>query len=123
MYLDAVRNITNETNVNTAAKPVETLDKKAVYEHWRDWQPSQISHHLKLCCEIAREWITATDFSALNGDGALTGPVARGDAGTVSAHLGELTDLPQDIRPAYLAQARATALRAARSGRLRADRR
>lgn len=71
---------------------------------------------------VLRPLLQASLDNALSsGDGALTGPVARGDAGTVSAHLGELTDLPQDIRPAYLAQARATALRAARSGRLRAD--
>ena len=74
MYLDAVRNISPDTNLNAAAKPAETSDKKTVFEHWKNWHPSQISHHLKLCCEIAREWITATDFSALNGDCVLTGP-------------------------------------------------
>lgn len=61
------------------------------------------------------------DNALASGDAALTGPVARGDAGTVAAHLDELADLPQDIRPAYRAQARATALRATRAGRLRAD--
>ena len=71
---------------------------------------------------VLRPLLQASLDNALSsGDGALTGPVARGDAGTVAAHLAELADLPQDIRPAYRAQARATALRAARSGRLRAD--
>ena len=71
---------------------------------------------------VLRPLLQASLDNALSsGDGALTGPVARGDAGTVTAHLDELADLPQDIRPAYLAQARATALRAARSGRLRRD--
>ena len=71
---------------------------------------------------VLRPLLQASLDNALSsGDGALTGPVARGDAGTVTAHLDELVDLPQDIRPAYLAQARATALRAARSGRLRRD--
>lgn len=71
---------------------------------------------------VLRPLLQASLDNALSsGDGALTGPVARGDAGTVAAHLQELTDLPADVRPAYLAQARATALRAARSGRLRAD--
>ncbi len=74
MYLDAVRNITIETNLNTTTKVVETSERKAVFDHWKKWQPSQISHHFKLCCEIAREWITATDFSALSGDALLTGP-------------------------------------------------
>ena len=52
------------------------------------------------------------------GDGALTGPVARGDAGTVAAHLAQLTDQTPDIRPTYVALARATAERALASGRL-----
>ena len=71
---------------------------------------------------VLRPLLQASLDNALSsGDGALTGPVARGDAGTVTAHLDELVDLPQDIRSAYLAQARATALRAARTGRLRRD--
>jgi predicted short-subunit dehydrogenase-like oxidoreductase (DUF2520 family) len=61
------------------------------------------------------------DNALASGDAALTGPVARGDAGTVAAHLTELADLPDDVAAAYRAQARATALRAERSGRLRAD--
>ena len=61
------------------------------------------------------------DNALAGGDAALTGPVARGDAGTVTAHLSELADLPEDIRPAYHAQARATARRAVRSGRLRGE--
>ena len=52
------------------------------------------------------------------GDAALTGPVARGDAGTVRAHLDAL---PADVRPAYVAMARLTADRALASGRLDAD--
>jgi hypothetical protein len=74
MYLDAVRNTSINTNLNEAAKAVKVLDKNAVFETWKDWHPSHISHHGKLCCEIAREWITATDFSALNGDCKFTGP-------------------------------------------------
>lgn len=59
------------------------------------------------------------DNALASGDAALTGPVARGDAGTVAAHLDELADLPDDVRATYLALARATARRAQRSGRLR----
>ena len=54
------------------------------------------------------------------GDAALTGPVARGDAGTVAGHVAMLRTVAPDIRPTYLALARATAQRALRSGRLRA---
>lgn len=75
MYLDAVNGTLMETSITTgAAKAVPLSGKKPVYETWKNWHPSQISHHGALCCEIAREWITATDFSELNGDGLLTGP-------------------------------------------------
>ncbi|MGO4598950.1 Rossmann-like and DUF2520 domain-containing protein [Terrabacter sp. 2RAF25] len=53
------------------------------------------------------------------GDAALTGPVARGDAGTVAGHVAMLRKVAPDIQPTYLALARATAQRALLSGRLR----
>jgi predicted short-subunit dehydrogenase-like oxidoreductase (DUF2520 family) len=55
------------------------------------------------------------------GDAALTGPVARGDAGTVAEHVAMLRKVAPDIQPTYLALARATAQRALLSGRLRAS--
>lgn len=75
MYLEGVN--TNFTNTRTSGSAVKTAQKKLtnrVFDRWQDWQPSQISHHGALCCEIAREWVTATDYSQLNGDGLLTGP-------------------------------------------------
>ena len=57
----------------------------------------------------------ALDGALRQGDAALTGPVSRGDAGTVRAHLGVL---PDTVRPAYVALARLTADRALASGRL-----
>lgn len=72
MYLDAVRDNSINTNMNAAARTVERKD--TVFEAWQDWHASHISHHGKICCEIAREWVTATDFSALNGDCKFTGP-------------------------------------------------
>ena len=60
----------------------------------------------------------ALDNALRAGDAALTGPVARGDAGTVAEHLRQLESLSPDIRPTYLALARATAERALASGRL-----
>ncbi|MDQ5840615.1 MAG: DUF2520 domain-containing protein [Chloroflexota bacterium] len=62
----------------------------------------------------------ALDNALRLGDGALTGPVARADAGTVAAHLAQLTEQTPDIRPTYVALARATAERALASGRLTA---
>jgi predicted short-subunit dehydrogenase-like oxidoreductase (DUF2520 family) len=61
---------------------------------------------------------TALDNALRRGDAALTGPVARGDAGTVAAHLRELADETPDVLAAYVAMARATAERALASGRL-----
>jgi predicted short-subunit dehydrogenase-like oxidoreductase (DUF2520 family) len=54
-----------------------------------------------------------------HGDVALTGPVARGDAGTIARHLAVLRSVAPDSVPAYLALARRTADRAIASGRLR----
>ncbi|MGW3831123.1 Rossmann-like and DUF2520 domain-containing protein [Streptomyces microflavus] len=61
----------------------------------------------------------ALDNALRSGDAALTGPVARGDAGTVAAHIGELrTHAPQMVG-GYLAMARATADRALAHGLLK----
>ena len=54
-----------------------------------------------------------------HGDVALTGPVARGDAGTIARHVAALRAVAPDSVPAYLALARRTADRAIASGRLR----
>ncbi|MDG4804302.1 Rossmann-like and DUF2520 domain-containing protein [Micromonospora sp. WMMD980] len=53
------------------------------------------------------------------GDDALTGPVSRGDAGTVRRHLERLAATAPESVPAYLALARRTADRAVAAGRLR----
>jgi predicted short-subunit dehydrogenase-like oxidoreductase (DUF2520 family) len=58
----------------------------------------------------------ALDNALRLGDAALTGPVSRGDAGTVGKHLDRM---PSDSVPAYLALARRTADRAIAAGRLR----
>lgn len=63
----------------------------------------------------------ALDNALRHGDRALTGPVARGDAGTVRKHLEVLRDKAPEMLPAYRELARRTARRAADSGLLRAD--
>ena len=71
MYSDVVSNIKEtiiKSNGNGFHKTAE------VFEKWRHWLPSQISHHGGICCEIAREWVVATDFSETGGDSPLTGP-------------------------------------------------
>jgi predicted short-subunit dehydrogenase-like oxidoreductase (DUF2520 family) len=63
----------------------------------------------------------ALDNALRSGDAAMTGPVARGDAGTVAAHLQELRAQAPDLVPAYVAMARLTADRALAAGLLRPD--
>ena len=66
---------------------------------------------------ILRPLLTAALDNALRlGDAALTGPVSRGDAGTIAKHLERL---PAEAVPTYLALARRTADRAVAAGRLR----
>jgi len=54
-------------------------------------------------------------------DAALTGPVARGDAGTISRHLEALAGTAPEVLPVYVELAKLTARRAAESGLLGAD--
>ncbi|HEX2417915.1 MAG TPA: DUF2520 domain-containing protein [Micromonosporaceae bacterium] len=61
----------------------------------------------------------AVDNALRLGDGALTGPVVRGDARTVVSHLETLTARAPESVAAYLALARRTSDRAIDSGRLR----
>jgi predicted short-subunit dehydrogenase-like oxidoreductase (DUF2520 family) len=64
----------------------------------------------------------ALDNSLAYGDAALTGPVVRGDARTVAAHLAALEDADPGTRAAYRAMAAATADRAVADGRLDGER-
>lgn len=63
----------------------------------------------------------ALDNALRSGDGALTGPVARGDAGTVAAHVSELRKHAPQTVAGYLAMARATADRALAHGLLKPE--
>ena len=63
----------------------------------------------------------ALDNALRRGDAATTGPIVRGDADTVAAHLDVLSHAAPDAVPAYLALARATADRALDHGRLSTD--
>lgn len=61
------------------------------------------------------------DNALERGDDALTGPVVRGDAGTVAAHVHAIDEASAEIGRAYRAMARLTADRALHSGRLQAS--
>ncbi|WP_052337028.1 Rossmann-like and DUF2520 domain-containing protein [Nocardioides alkalitolerans] len=60
----------------------------------------------------------ALDNALRSGDAALTGPVVRGDVGTVEAHLGEIAAEAPQALGSYVALARATTDRATTDGRL-----
>ncbi|GAA0605929.1 DUF2520 domain-containing protein [Kutzneria viridogrisea] len=61
------------------------------------------------------------DNALRHGDRALTGPVSRGDSGTLRAHVSVLRRTAPEVVPSYLELARRTAHRAADVGLLRAD--
>ena len=61
----------------------------------------------------------ALDNGLRRGDRGLTGPVSRGDVGTVADHLQTLTDRAPDSVAAYVAMAQRTTERALAAGRLK----
>jgi predicted short-subunit dehydrogenase-like oxidoreductase (DUF2520 family) len=63
----------------------------------------------------------ALDNALRLGVRGLTGPVARGDAGTVAGHVEELGRVSPEARGAYVALARLTADRALAAGLLKPD--
>lgn len=61
------------------------------------------------------------DNALRNGDGALTGPISRGDISTVKAHIEELAKVSPATLTAYKSMGRLTAERALESGMLSID--
>jgi predicted short-subunit dehydrogenase-like oxidoreductase (DUF2520 family) len=60
----------------------------------------------------------ALDNALEQGDAALTGPIVRGDVGTVRDHLAEVARNAPDTLPSYVALARATLDRVVTDGRV-----
>ena len=60
----------------------------------------------------------ALDNALEQGDAALTGPIVRGDLGTVRAHLEDIAANAPQTLPSYVALARATLDRAVTDGRV-----
>ena len=60
----------------------------------------------------------ALDNALAQGDAALTGPIVRGDLGTVEAHLADIAGNAPQTLASYVAMARATLGRAVTDGRL-----
>ena len=70
-----------------------------------------------------RTWdadLAALDNGLRRGDRGLTGPVSRGDVGTVRQHVDTLTERAPASVAAYVAMAQRTTERALAAGRLRA---
>lgn len=63
----------------------------------------------------------ALDNALREGDAALTGPVARGDASSVAAHIDAIGQVSPEARRAYVAMARLTADRALAAGILKSQ--
>lgn len=64
---------------------------------------------------------SVANVARLGADAALTGPIVRGDAGTVREHVVALAASAPQLLEAYVANARRTLERAVRSGRLDAS--
>lgn len=123
--------------VEMGAEPVAIAEAdRALYHaalaHGSNHLVTLVAQASQLLREVAVEFpermlgplLRATLENALaSGEGALTGPVARGDAGTVRAHTEALREFDGgaggDVLAAYLAMARATAQRAEARGLLK----
>ena len=59
-------------SINGRKRAPHDLNKK--WQRWQNLPPSVISHHGAHCCESARQWMLAMDFSQLKGAAAVIGP-------------------------------------------------
>ena len=65
---------------------------------------------------------TIRNLTALDPPRALTGPIARGDVGTVAQHLEALAELPEELREIYRILGRETVALAVKKGSLGEER-
>jgi hypothetical protein len=70
MYLDAVSEIADGAVVLATG----SVPACRVFDKWAEWPASAIDHHGERCCETAREWLSAIDYSFLNGGRITAGP-------------------------------------------------
>jgi hypothetical protein len=63
-----------EDNELTEVCAADFADLDAAIARWRDFPASNISHHGADCCEVARQWVLAMDYSQLAGGNPLSGP-------------------------------------------------
>jgi predicted short-subunit dehydrogenase-like oxidoreductase (DUF2520 family) len=93
------------------ANHLVTLVNEAADQLWQ----AGVAEPARLLAPLLR---AALENALATGDAALTGPVARGDTGTVERHLRALTEAAPESVATYRALARRTADRALTDGRL-----
>jgi len=74
MYLESVNSSTAVAEYEVTTNGNDARSQFAVFDTWKDWQPTVLAHHGRACCEMAREWVGALDHSLLNGSPVSTGP-------------------------------------------------
>lgn len=77
---------------------------------------AEVLGNTRLLAPLLRQ--TVENVIRMGGDEALTGPIVRGDVGTVRKHIGALTTHAPHLVEAYVANARRTLERAIQAGRL-----
>ena len=54
--------------------PGGTPEAAASHAPWDSFPVSELCHHDRPCCELARQWFRAMDFAQLNGSDRMSGP-------------------------------------------------
>ncbi|RSM77150.1 DUF2520 domain-containing protein [Amycolatopsis sp. WAC 01375] len=132
---EAAWNVGEALTVEMGAEPVRVPDEaRALYHAALAHGANHLMTLVADCAELLREagiaqperlvaplLSAALDNVLRHGDRALTGPVARGDLGTVRKHLAVLAERGPDVAPSYRALARRTLARGDAAGLLDAS--
>ncbi|MFE6614314.1 Rossmann-like and DUF2520 domain-containing protein [Amycolatopsis sp. NPDC057786] len=132
---EAAWNVGEALTVEMGAEPVRVPDEaRALYHAALAHGANHLMTLVADCAELLREagiaqperlvaplLSAALDNVLRHGDRALTGPVARGDLGTVRKHLAVLAERGPDIAPSYRALAKRTLARGDAAGLLDAS--
>jgi len=129
---EAAWNVGEALTVEMGAEPVRIPDSaRALYHAALAHGANHLMTLVADCAELLREagiqhaerlvaplLSAALDNVLRHGDRALTGPVARGDLGTVRKHLAVLADRAPEVAPSYRALAKRTVTRSESAGLL-----
>jgi predicted short-subunit dehydrogenase-like oxidoreductase (DUF2520 family) len=132
---EAAWNVGEALTVEMGAEPVRVPDEaRALYHAALAHGANHLMTLVADCAELLREagiaqserlvaplLSAALDNVLRHGDRALTGPVARGDLGTVRKHLAVLAERAPDVAPGYRALAKRTVARSSAAGLLDAS--